>query len=44
MGDATEAGAEAVSSVAPKSVEKNSVRISTKPFYELFSGLSISVR
>ncbi len=34
--DATAAGAKALRAVAPKSVEKNSVRISTEPFIFLF--------
>jgi hypothetical protein len=35
-GDATAAGAEALRAVAPMSVEKNIVRISTEPGIELF--------
>jgi len=40
-GGATAAGAEALRAVAPRSVEKDSVRISTEPFFSGSPGLDI---
>jgi hypothetical protein len=37
--DAAAPGAEALRAVTPKSVEKNSVRIPTKPFFHFFKTL-----